>query len=113
MNTSLYSETRSAAKIMTVNPIIMNTQEKRRALSEIGNKNTAENISQNAAGGTLLAQTKFKIIGQNPIGTDDGKTEIEKEPVSFAAYRIFILAGVIVGVFVLYKVIKKLAKKSK
>ena len=113
MRTSLYSETRDAARIMTVNPIVMNTQEKRRALSDVGRENTKDNQAQQAAVGTFMAQTKFRIWDSNPIGTDDGKENVEADAVSLIAFRIAAAFAAIAGAFFLFKLGKKALKKNK
>lgn len=113
MKTSLYSETRDAARIMTINPIVMNTQEKRRALTDVGREKTKDTQAQEAAVGSFMAQTKFRIWDSNPIGTDDGKEEVETDTLSFVAFRIAATLAAIFGAFFLFKLGKKILKKSK
>lgn len=117
MNRPLYSEARQAANIMVTSPIILNTQEKRRALLEVGKAKTKTAHDQEAAVGTYMAQTKFRIWGENPVGTDDGKEAKTTDTKSAAVFSLLTIAGAILAGLILVKLGKKayrtITKKSK
>lgn len=108
----LYNETRRAANIMVTSPIVLNTQDKRRAFAELGKQTEKAQQTQNAEAGTLMAQTKFRIWNANPIGTDDGKTPVTVEPKTYAAYKILSCLALILAAVVVVKAGKKILKKK-
>lgn len=113
MKNTLYSETRRACTIMTANPIAFNTQEKRKALSEIGKENAKTIQKQNAAAGTLMAQTKFRIWDENPIGTDDGKTAVTEDKGTRIVSNVLAFAAGFAAIVLILTIGKKMLKKGR
>ena len=113
MKNTLYSETRRASAIITANPIAFNTQEKRKALSEIGQKKSEAAQNQNATAGTLMAQTRFRIWDENPIGTDDGKTAVKEDKGTLILSQVLSFAAGLAAVALIFTIGKKMLKKRR